>query len=295
MGLVYSSEVPGIGEVIQSATPITVPTGIILTHPSFEFATKASFATEADYLSAIVAGTMFPVQGIIESEPWDFEDKVQETSIGQEIFQFPGTRGWKLKVVLSLEQHKNLREYSFINWRVLMVDVNNNIQGYDPDGTKVKGLKVSYFRVGKMGSPSANSAAVTPIEFKFAHIEEWDKKGIMVNPTWLASDLTGVLDVDLTCGAVAANSCTGVVAYKDDSQLTGAGAQASIPITSLAAANFLLMHGETEITAGKTVTESSTVPGTYTIAATSLVATDTVKVQPSTTQLYKSDAETLAA
>jgi hypothetical protein len=295
MGLVYASEVPGIGEVVQSSTPITVIKGIILTHPSFEHTTKAAFATEAGYLSAIAAGTMFPIQGIVESEAWNFEDKEIETSTGNTVFQFQGPRGWILKAVLSLEQHKNLREYSFINWRVFLIDENNNIWGCDSDGTKVHGFKLSYFRVLKQGSPSANDAAFSVIKMKLAHIEEWDKKGLITNPTWLASDLVGVLDVTLSCGAVAANSCQGTVAYVDDSQLTSAGASTSIPITGLVAANFLLMHGATEITAGKTITESATVPGTYTIAATALVATDTVKVQASSTELYKSDAVTLAA
>lgn len=290
----YVNEVPGIGEVLQQSTPITVIRGIILTTPDFEFASKTSFATEADYLSAIAAGKMYPIPNILESESQNFEDKVLETSTGKKVFQFEGVRGWLLKSVLSLTQHKLLRQYSFKNWRVFYIDENNNIRGYSPDGTKVKGYKLGMFRVLKQGSPSANDAAFSTIQLQEAHIEEWDKYGVMVNPTFLASDLTGVLDIKITAGSVTSNSVQVTANYVDDSQLTPAGANDSVSVSGLVAANVRIMNGSTEVTTGKTVTESSTVPGTYTVAATTLVAGYTVQIIASSANLYKSDPITLS-
>lgn len=294
MGLVYNNEVPGLGEVIQSATPITVIKGLLLTPPNFEFATKQAFATQSNYLTAIAAGTMFPIQGIIEDEVADFADKVLETTTGSKVFQFSGKRGRILKLSLSLEQHKVLySNYSLKKWNAFLIDENNNILGTTPDGTKVKGLKLSYFRVPMQGP--GKDGSLTSIELQFANVSEYDSRGIMVNPTFEASDLIGVLNVVQTVSAVAANSVTISVNYVDNSQLTSAGAADSVAVSGLLAANFQIMNGSTEVTAGKTVTESAALPGTYTVSATTLVAGYTVKVIATSANLYKSDASTLAA
>lgn len=293
MGLNYVNEVPGIGEVLQQSTPLTVIKGLLLTAPDFEFASLSAFAQESNYLSAIAAGKMYPVQNILESEAQNFEDKILESSTGRKVFQFEGPRGWLFKTQLSLEQHKILRQYSFKNWRVFYVDESNNIRGYSPDGTKVKGFKLSFFRVAKQESSSANSATYSDIQIQEAHIAEWDKSGIMVNPTWLASDLIGVLNVEITPSAVSSNNFTMTVNYVDNSQLTPAGVADSVSVSGLLAANVRIMNGATEVTTGKTVTESSSVPGTYTVSATTLVTGYTVQIVASSTMLYKSDAKTL--
>ncbi|MFK5173322.1 hypothetical protein ACI3QN_12485, partial [Propionibacterium freudenreichii] len=90
---------------------------------------------------------------------------VTKTATGSNIFQFEGKRGRKLKVQLPLELHKVLRTYSFKNWRVFRIDQNNNIIGTSPDGTVVKGIKLSYFRVGKQMQDST-SGTYTPIEMQ---------------------------------------------------------------------------------------------------------------------------------
>jgi hypothetical protein len=292
MGLVYVNEVPGIGEVLTQSTPITVIRGLLLTPPDFNFASGSAFALEANYLSAIAAGQMYPIPEILECNEMNFADKEIETSIGRKVFQFEGPRGWELKTVYTLEQHQKLREYSFKNWRAFYIDENNNIRGCKADGTKIQGFKFSYFRVQKQGSASAKDAAYSVITLQEAHVQEWDKKGVMVNPDWLAGDLVGVLDIIPTQGGnVAANSLTLNVNYVDDSQLTSAGAINTIPVSGLVAANVKILNGNTPVT--PTVTESTSTPGTYTISATTLVAGYTLQIEASSTMLFKSDPITL--
>lgn len=294
MGLLFINSIPGIGDTDQQSSPLTVKSGLFFTRPDFSFSTYQKFVTELDWTTEIAAGNIFPVQGVVEEENQNFEDAIQETSTGRKIFLFEGARGRMFKVLLPLEQHKKLREYSFKNWRLIYVDANNNIIACSDDGTTVKGFRLSYCRITKMNDPSADSGATTGIQIQERNIEEFDKYGVYANPTWLAADLGGILSVELTLGTVAANSLTATVAYVSGSEITSAGAKESIPVGGLVAANFKIMNGSTEVTTGKTVTETA-LGGTYTIAATTLVAGYTIEVIPSATALYGSDVETVVA
>jgi hypothetical protein len=284
------NDLPGIGETCQQSAPISIKSGLFLTRPDYSFATYQSFMTEADWLTAIAAGNIFPVQGLIEEEPQNFEDSIEETSTGLKIFKFEGRRGRMFKVLLPLEQHQKLREYSFANWRCFYGDINNNIIGVSDDGTTVKGFRLGFFRIPKFD----DMGGVSAIQLQERSVNEWDKFAIYGTPSWLVDDLQGVLTVLLTDGAVAANSVTVTVAYEQRSQLTTAGAKKSTSISGLVAANFKILNGSTEVTTGKTVTETA-VAGTYTVAATTLVAGYTVQVIPSSTALYRSNTETLAS
>jgi hypothetical protein len=291
MGLTCINSIPGIGETCQQAAPLTVKSGLFFTSPDFKFLTYQNFVTESQWATAIAAGQIYPVQGIIEEENQDVEDSVTDTSTGRKVFNFEGLRGRLFKVLLPLEQHKKLREYSFKNWRVFYSDYNNNVIGCSDDGTTVKGFRLNFCKIGKMKSPSADMGAVSDIQIQEANVNEFDKYGVYANPSWLVSDIQGILQVELTAGAVGSNSFTATVAYVDGSEITAAGAKKSVPVSGLVAANFQVLNGNTAVTV--TATETATL-GTYTIAATTLVAGYTAKVVPNTDNLYASDRKTLA-
>lgn len=291
MGLTCINSIPGIGETCQQVAPLTIKTGLFFTSPDFKFSTLQNFVTESQWTTGIAAGQIYPVQGVIEEENQNFEDSVMETSTGRKVFLFEGIRGRMFKVLLPLEQHKKLREYSFKNWRVFYADANNNIIGCSDDGTTVKGFRLGFCRVTKMDNPSADMGATTGIQIQERNIEEFDKYGVYANPTWLASDIQGILSVDLTAGAVGTNTFTAQVAYIDGSEITSAGAKKSTPVSGLVTANFQILNGTTPVTV--TATETA-VLGTYTISGTTIVAGYTAKVIPSTDNLYQSERETLA-
>lgn len=293
MGLVCLNNTPGIGETCAQSSPLTVLSGLFLTSPDFQFDTFADFATESVWKAGIANGDIFPVQNIDEDEIQNVEDAIYESPTGNKGFQYEGRRGHMFKVRLPLEQHKKLRQYSHGNWRAFYLDYSNNMRGTTPDGTIVKGFRLSFFYIPKQQLPSADGPAFSLIQLQERSIDEWDKNGIYVNPTWLGSDLQGVLDVLQTPGSVSSNSVTVSVAYIDDSELTAAGAAKSTPVSGLVAANFKILNGTTEVTTGKTVTETA-VAGTYTVAATTLVAGYKLQVIPSATMLYRSEQDTLA-
>lgn len=295
------ANVDGLGELCQQATPITVRVGAFLTRPDYAFASVSSFMTEADWLTAIAAGNIFPLQLIQEQENQDVEDAVLDTGTGNKVFQYEGTRGQMWKFILPLDLHKILKnQYSLKSWRMFELDKNGNVIGTSPDGTAVQGFRLSYFRVGKQETPSSDTAAYTPVEFQKADIKEYDANGVYGNPTWIASDLYGILKVDLTVSTVTANAFTATVAWLSNSEIDNStDAFKTFAISNLVAANFnvidqvgALMDPASDYTA----TESTATPGTYTIdVSVGGLTSGTCQVIASTTELFKSDIETLSA
>jgi len=303
MAIICLNTLSGIGEVCDQATPITITSGFYLTRPDFQFDTFSSFATEADWLTAIVNNEIFPVQGIKDEEPMDFEDSVTDTPSGDKVFNFEGRRGKRFKILLPLEMHKVLRTYDRKNFKIFYLDRNNNIRGTTPDGTVVTGFSLNYFRIPKQQSPYPDTPAYSYIEIQELDINEWDVNGIYVNPTWLGSTIKGVLTVETTSSTIAANVWSTVVQYVDNSGLTSAGANTTVAISGLVAANFTItdqdgaiLDGAATPTPDFTVTESTTTPGTYAFdASEGTITSGTIQVTPSSTELFKSTAETLTA
>lgn len=295
------ANVDGLGELCQQATPLTVRTGAFLTKPDFSFSTVSSFLTEADWLTAIAAGNVFPLQNIREQENQDMDDAVIETSTQDKVFQYEGTRGQMWKFILPLDLHKILKnQYSLKGWRLIELDKNGNLIGTSPDGTAVQGFKLSYFRVMKQETPGSDTAAYTPIEFQKESIKEYDANGVYGNPTWVGSDLSGVLKVSQSVSTVTTNVFTVTVSWVSSSEIDpDTSALATFPIPSLVAANFKIIDQTGAVldnASDYTVTESSASPGTYTIDATvGGLTSGTCQVIASSTLLYKSDVATLAA
>lgn len=288
----FINQLAGIGETGDQSTPITITSGLLLTTPSFKFDTIADFADQDKYKTAILEGKMYPIMGILDDEAANFEDVQTQTATGSNIFQFEGKRGRNLKVQLPLELHKIARTYSFKNWRAFRIDQNNNIIGMSPDGTIVKGIKLSFFRVGSLKNDSANGT-FTPIMMQEANINDLDKFGVYINPEWSATELEGVLKVVLTAGTIATNSTTVNVAWVDNSAIKEDGTKNSVPVTGLVAANFNLIN-QTGGVVPATVVESTTIPGRYTISNASLTS-GSLQVQPSAANMYESDAVVLAS
>lgn len=291
MALNFINNLAGIGETGEQSTPITITAGLLLTTPDFKFDSLADFANETKFKDAIIAGKMYPIMKIIDDEPSNFEDVQTQTPTGSFIFQFEGKRGRNLKVQLPLELHKVARTYSFKNWRLFRIDQNNNIIGMSPDGIAVKGIKISYFRVGKMANDT-NSGTFTPIMYQEANINDLDKKGVYINPEWLATELEGVLQVQLTAGTIASNSVNVDVAWVDNSAIGSTGVKNSVPVTGLVAANFRLIN-QTAAVVAATVAESATIPGRYAISNASLTS-GSLQIQPSSANMYESEVVTLS-
>lgn len=299
MGLVCINSKPGLGSGCGQAAPLQPASGLLLTLDDFEFATFTDAVNETKWKEGIRDGKIFPLQEIDDEEKIDFEDSEQETSTGRLIFQFEGARRRIYKVTVPVDLHQKLRDYSFQKMRVFVVDYNNNIIGTSPDGTKLKGFKLSYFRVLKQEWATAGNGYSTSVKIQYADVNEWDRFGKYFTPSWLASDLTAITNVEVTPSTMATFIFTATVNFVDKAEISSAGALKTAAISGLVAANFRVIDQTGAVLASATdytVTESTSAAGVYTINATvGAMTSGSVKVIPSATMLYSSDTETVTA
>jgi hypothetical protein len=286
MGILCLNTVEGLGLRCEPENDLSILRGIFLTKPDFNFVSFTSFATEADWLAAIAAGNIFPILGIKEYEAADVEDNIYESPIGEKTLNYEGMRGMILKVKYDVKSHKILRTYANKNWKMFKFDLNGNVIGTSPDGTKVQGFKIGYFHVSKQMTATADQPAWTLINIQESIVAEWDERGVYCKPTFEPADLNGVLPVVLTCSTVTTFAFTATVSYVDESKLTSAGADTTVPISGLLAANFYVLD-QGGLVETVTVSESLVSPGTYTVTGVDITS-GSCQVIATAANLYKS-------
>jgi hypothetical protein len=225
----------------STSNPFLDPIALILTNKSFSFSTQANFATEAQWTAGITAGTVFPLQGIVEYEDQSEETQYYESPTGNRVIRRLGKYRFLFRFNKPLTVHRKLQAFRNADLRMFIVDSNGNIWGTNPTGTVVKGFQVSMFNPEKLTMPGADGTpAWTGISVDLYDPQEWNEYGVYVNPTtWNPTDLEALVDVALEqVGTAYAASLTVGVYYYDG--YTSAGAVNKIGISGLAFADFTI-------------------------------------------------------
>lgn len=297
-GIKCLNDAAGIGDRCEKRNNFGQINAAFLLKPGVQFDTASDFASDTVWNTKIVAKDIIPILDILEVEPSSTDALVYTAGTGEKVFLGDGIRGNILKVLYDLKSHQLLRNYSNKNWSIIVADRNKNIRGTSPDGTIVKGFSLGYFNVSMQGEPTgADNPALTMVEYQLRDTQEWDTEGVYIsNPTFLPSQLAGVGTVVMTqVGTIATNEYVVDVAYVDDARLNGqnSGADSSYAITGADENNFSSLDGSSATVAILTATESTTVPGRYTVAHTAYTAGTSTFVATSDLK-YESSALTLA-
>jgi len=104
--------------------------------------------------------------------------------------------------------------------------------------------------------------------------KQWNENGVFAKQTWNPGELEGLVDVTLL--GVGAQTSSSVVVDVYSVCLSDADESNTIAITGLVEADFsvLTAGGAAQTITG--ITESATIPGRYTIAASATIVTGTV-------------------
>lgn len=270
MGLQCLNSLVGLGSACDADNPFAVDQGLFLTTEDFEFATAADFATKAKWDAGVIAKTIFPLLDINEVEDQSEDDVIYTSpSTGAKSSIRDGKRGSRYKLQLPLELHKILRTYSYKKWRIFKYDLNGNIKGTSPDGTKITGISVIYFKVGKMMPATADAPAFSVIEIQESDGTEWDDRGVYVTPTWSPSSVLGVTKLELSQVGSASGTDIVVDAFYNNGYASD-GSVDQIAYSGLTTGDSWVID-ELALTVAS-VTESSTVPGRYTVTASGAVS-----------------------
>lgn len=269
--------------------------GLFLALDSQFFATKASFATEADWLTAIKAEQIFPIPNVVEVEHTDQEPSYYESPKGDQVLLRQGNYRAKYKLNIPFCLHQRLQAFRNSKLRLYKVDESGNIYGTSPEGTTVRGVAIQLINPEKMMFGKPDSPAFSVVYINEKDNKEWDENGVFVNPTFDALSLEGITPVTLTTSAPSALSLTiKVVAICG---LTAAGAVNEMPITGLVAADFLFYKasdGSAQTPTGVvdkgngtyTAAFAALVTGTVTLKAPAALSDDTIIIKSSGAASY---------
>lgn len=305
MSLQCGNDAAQIGQTCEKRIPVLQYAGFLFHSANYSFTNAAALATEATVKAAIVAGNVLPVQNVIGVEGQDVEKSVETTSLGVNLTNYKGRRGARYMFDMPYESYKTLLSYSDLNLRVIYIDINGTLHYMQNTDDTVQGFALANLDVLNLGTPTVESRTKVMIDLQEDDSNEVNEYGYYMNPTYNPKRLYGALTVQLSISTLAAGSLTATVKYVNQAKHSSAGADVETAILGLdASANsgFKIIQADgTVLTAGTDFTVSEddpvTSPGEYTITeagSTTLAAGDTIRVEPTTTLMYKSAYQTIA-
>lgn len=285
----------GIGEKCEKRNPITVTKSLFLTKPGFSFADASAFATEATWLTAIAAGNILPVQGIVNVESQDVETSYEDTATLDKIKTIEGRRGAMYEGLLPLESHQIARTYNDGNWRLIHGDATGNLVATENSDGTIQGFELTLLDVQFLNTPSGDSAVKTRIMIQEADNEEFDTFGVYLKPSWKPRRLWGADFVIQTQESnISTNEFTVSVAYVNQAKYDASGSEISEVISGLTVDNFKCVTAAGVVISIDSAVEDGSTDGLYTLTCTGIVAGDTCQVIASSANLYQSAIITLA-
>ena len=267
-----------------------VERSIFLTTKSFQFDTYADFADASVWETGIKAGEIFPIQDVDSFEIQDEDVEKYQSDLGTEALTRYGNYRRLFNFNKNTCSMKALQGFSQQSVRVFYGDINGNIRAYSPDGTIVKGFDVDLIAVLKQTTIEAGgNVAMIPISIGEKNSRQWNTQGVLVNPTWEASDLVGLTDVVIeVVGTPTALEL--IVKVYSACGYTAAGAVKEIAIKGIDPVDIVVT--KTSDSSVQTVAFTDNADGTYTGVGTAIESGDvdlkTPANQASTGLLIKS-------
>lgn len=305
MSLQCGNDAAQIGQTCEKRIPVLQYAGFYFHSASYSFTNAAALATEATVKAAVVAGNVLPVQNVIGVEGQDVEKSVETTSLGVNLTNFKGRRGARYMFDMPYESYKTLMSYADLNLRVIYIDINGTLHYMQNDDGTVQGFALANLDVMNLGTPTVESRMKVMVDIQEDDSNEVNEYGYYMNPTYNPRRIYGALTVQLTLSSLAAGSVTATVKYVNQAKHSAAGADVETAILGLDAgtnSGFKIVQADGTVltsTTDFTVAEDDPVtsPGVYTITeagSATLGAGDEIRVEPTTTLMYKSAYQTVA-
>jgi hypothetical protein len=262
--------------------PIIVPA-------TFSIATESTAMTAAAWtapIKAALTSRIYPFPKFFKFAPSQAEYVYAQSDFGD---QSPVRPGYPSGIAhyqnLSPCFRRKLAAFNDQDWRVYWVTEFGYIRGKSTDGIKFEPFKLFYNVENDMPAVG-DEPRLTPIRIFNKDVSEWNEYGAVIKPTAFdARELAGLLDVMVTVFTSAASLIVvDVQAACSDTAIAG-----------LVVADFVVYDSILASKAITSATESTTIPGRYSLAMTAPLgaATYTVNLKTPanmTTLGYESDA-----
>ncbi len=191
---------------------------LIWTTESFSFSSEANAEDEDQWTAGINAGTVYPFPLFEEIEPAIEDDVEQETGIGLSLFVREGKYGGVGRFQVALCNLPKLRSFNEVTGRAFIVTGNGKVYGTSPDGTVLKGFKLSKFHVSGLKGTDGSTVRFVELRYQFKNLNEMADYPAVPQLTWDPLELSGLIDVDITVDSSAEGSLTISAARDCDNQ-----------------------------------------------------------------------------
>jgi hypothetical protein len=268
------------------------PKFFFLTDNDFVIETLGDLADEDTFTAAIASKQIFPLGEKYSIEKTKKEAKYSTSSGGVDILTMPMMEAFKVNFNMNEDQAKIAREtLPGKSFRLFYSDYANQLKiGKYPDG--YKGFRTFPIYVEK--AEAGDSPAMVQLYIQMKDTEDMMDRGVIVKLDWPISELQAITPVTGAASAVQTNTFTIVVKTDTISYINEDGTANAGAIMGLESANFQVLSSAGVARAAVAATESTTVDGKYSVTGTGVVATDTVQIIPSASNLYESAVITLA-
>lgn len=267
----------------------------------------AADLVDEDAMNTLIAnGNAFPVMGAHQIEDLTAEYGTDTSDTGEEAVTYRPPEMFRAHYLYSWQMIKALQEYGGKAWRVIIVTETGFIRAVThDDGTNFMGMDCYNVFAEDPSKNTGDNRSKGRLKVQLAQRSEWTEKGVVLKPDAdFAQYLDGVEQVQVPSTAtVTTNEFSITVSQFDDSQLSGVDAGTrTIGLSGLTEENFKIIDQTGAVlnsASDYTVTESTTIPGTYDIDATvgglTSGSVEVVATQSPNLNLFKSEKCTLSA
>ena len=163
--------------------------------PGFSFATIQEAKSLTKWKEAIAAKNIFPLYDVEELANANTEDTVFEGRNKT----YTTAKGKKVNTYnsyLGLCSHAALMSFDGKELQLFEMTEDGEIKGIQDDAGKIKGQSVT-MNVGKRMDAMPDKPPYTPVKITYKDFKEYETRGALLRPGFLASDVLGVFDVVL--------------------------------------------------------------------------------------------------
>lgn len=248
-----------------SVNPFKAKKGVIFTSDSFSFSDAEEFATKADWVAGIKAGSIFPMPTLNTYEDTSLEATYNESETQKRTITRQGEYRFNYAWNLPFDVHKKLQSFRNAAVRAFIVDEDGNVYGTNDNGV-IKGFTISMINPLKIQfvGASADAPSLSRVEVDYNDQREWNVYGAFVPMAWSALTLEPLTDVNLEVVGVPLASSIVIRVYSS-SGLASDGTVSKLGIAGIIVGDFVTAIG---VSTGFTDNGD----GTYTFAGSAMTA-----------------------
>jgi hypothetical protein len=244
---------------------------VILLTPGTTIDTFSNFQLESYINGLIAAGTAFPLENIEAIEDTSTEESVVDTDAGSKKKTRDGKYGFKIDMDMTLAQNKVFQTYGVANWKLLIIDDDDNLIGTTPDGTVVNGFTISYFNVMPMKPAlGADDYSKTQLEIQLQYNREMNQDIVVAigsDLDWSPMALLPVTVVTITDVSISTFVITATFSIVD----TTIASLPSVPMRTLIVAELSVIDQADSPVTPSDVSETTT-PGIWDITTAAMTS-----------------------